>query len=41
MHGHLEVRRGLTAIKTITDEFAPFEGDTTALTIYEVLITRV
>jgi hypothetical protein len=28
-----EVRRRLTAIKTIADEFATFEGDTAALTI--------
>jgi hypothetical protein len=28
-----QVRRRLTAIKTIADEFATFEGDTAALTI--------
>ncbi len=36
-----EVQRGLTAIKTIADEFAAQENYAAALTIYEVLVTEV
>ena len=40
-HKRGEVQRRLTAIKTIADEFATQEDYSTALTIYEVLVSEV